>query len=46
MTNIGVLYYNAQGVERDLVEAYAWFARVRSTAIRAPPTCSRGLPET
>ena len=29
MNNIGILYYNAEGVERDLVEAYAWFARVQ-----------------
>jgi hypothetical protein len=27
MTNVGILYYNAESVKRDLVEAYAWFAR-------------------
>jgi TPR repeat protein len=29
MTNIGILYYNAQGVKRDLVQAYAWFGRAQ-----------------
>ena len=27
MCNLGILYYNAQGVKRDLVQAYAWFKR-------------------
>jgi hypothetical protein len=29
MTNIGILYYNQEGVKRDLVEAYAWFVRAK-----------------
>jgi hypothetical protein len=29
MTNIGILYYNREGVKRDLVEAYAWFVRAK-----------------
>ena len=29
MTNIAILYYNGQGVKRDLSEAYVWFARAK-----------------
>ena len=41
MTNIGILYYNQEGVKRDLVEAYAWFVRAKLAQIRAPPICCR-----
>ena len=27
MSNLGILYYNAQGVKRDLVQADVWFHR-------------------
>jgi TPR repeat protein len=29
MTNIAILYYNGQGVKRDLVQSYVWFARAQ-----------------
>ena len=37
VANIGILYYNAQGVKRDLVEAYVWFSHApRSWEIPVP----------
>ena len=29
MANLGILYYNGQGVKRDLVQAYSWFDRAQ-----------------
>ena len=52
MANLGILYYNAQGVKRDLVQAYAWFARAeqrgdpRARANCFPPPRTSSSPAT